>query len=119
MESINYSMDYFIQFLRKSVRHFNIINENYEEFQSEFEKIRGFISSSDSSILKKKFGFLLSPKNFETCLQKPKDSNQLDYKHMKLQLRSIKYLTLIVMHLSKNNKIKNCLRTSRKKSKSK
>lgn len=94
-------MDYFIQFLQKSIRHFNIIKENYDEFQTEFEKIKDFVNRCDSQILRSKFDFLLSPTNFDLNLRESHHSSALNYAHMKTQLRSIKYLTLIVMYLSR------------------
>ena len=104
MESLNYSLDYFVHFLKKSITHFNIIRENYNEFQSEFDKIREFVSQSDSQIIKKNFEFLLSPQKDNLILKNDATSNnKLNYAQMKNQLKSIKYLTLIVMHLSKNN----------------
>lgn len=108
MESLNCSLDYFILFLEKSIRHFNIIRENYDEFQNEFEKIRSFVSSCGSSVLRQKFNFLLSSDDSPSRALSVPTPDDLNYQQMKAQLRSIKYLTLIVMHLSESNQIKSC-----------
>jgi hypothetical protein len=114
MESPDCPMDYFVQFLKKSLRHFNILKENYEEFQVEFEKIKEFVNNCDSQILRSKFQFLLSPTKVRPELTEecPSKTRALDYSQMKTQLRSIKYLTLIVMYLSKDDQTSNCSMSS-------
>ena len=97
-------MEYFIEFLEKCIRHFSIIQDNYDEFQNEFEKIKRFVNQSDSQILRQKFGFLLNTEKFlKNGKTKKNLGPNINHEHVKKQLKSLKYLTLIAIHLSKNN----------------
>lgn len=98
------STDYFVNFLEKCIRHFTVIQDNYEVFQTEFEKIKEFVNKSDSQTLKQKFRFLLEvPEHSKTEDSKNLQEKRINQEVVRKQLVSIKCLTLIAIHLSRTN----------------
>lgn len=118
MNNLGSSVEYFIGFLEKCIRHFNILKCNYSEFEDEFSKIRAFVNQSDSKILRRKFGFLLMNhgeiseasdlSNLNLALNDIPETGTIDSSNLKVQLRILKQITLMAIHISKVNQTSIC-----------
>ena len=96
MNSLDLSENYFINFFEKTIRHFEILNLSYNDFETEFTKTQNFVINSDSQILKQKFRFLLPD-----FLDKP-SKNMINFPQLREEIKSIKCLLSILIHLSKS-----------------
>ena len=94
------STEHFTEMLERCIRHFNVLNENYDVFRSEFHKIRNLIKNSNSQFLKKKFSFLLPSEN-KINSEKEEKSFQID-DYIEKFIKSMKMITIIGIHLSNN-----------------